>query len=150
VRKETPKSREEAFVYIFVAVLVTWMSFASVIRELRRCALTMLETHIVMTSLIFHLVLTLVLHLTLLLVLCLISLMDLSIAHMVLVHERTTLCLDALVTAHILIVVIVSRVSLIFRLEGLTVTLSPYTWMVHVFPIMVHFPLGQMVKGKGL
>jgi hypothetical protein len=48
----------------------------------------------VMSSLIFHLVLTLVLRLTLLLILCLISLMDLTIAHMVLVHERTTLCLD--------------------------------------------------------
>jgi hypothetical protein len=63
----------------------------------------MLETHIVMSSLIFHLslilvfrlVLTLVLRLTLLLVLCLVSLMDLTIAHMVLVHDRIALCLDA-------------------------------------------------------
>jgi hypothetical protein len=39
----------------------------------------MLETHIVMSSLIFHLVLTLVLRLAHLLVLCLISLMDLTI-----------------------------------------------------------------------
>jgi hypothetical protein len=75
------------------------MSFTSVAKELRRDALTMLETHIVMSSLIFHLVLTLVLCLTLLLVPCLISLMDLTIAHMILVHERTNLCLDALVTA---------------------------------------------------
>jgi hypothetical protein len=37
----------------------------------------MLETHIVMSSSIFCLILTLVLHLTHLLVLCLISLMDL-------------------------------------------------------------------------
>jgi hypothetical protein len=100
----------------------------------------MLETHIVMSSLIFHLVLilmfrlalTLVLHLTLfhvlclalLLVLCLNSFMDLTIAHMVLVHERTALCLDALDTIHILIVVIVSRVGLIFPLEGPSPTLS--------------------------
>jgi hypothetical protein len=56
--------------------------------------------------------------LTLLLVLCLNSLMDLIIAHMVLVHERTALCLDALDTAHILIVVIISRVGLVFPLEG--------------------------------
>jgi hypothetical protein len=70
----------------FVAVLVTWMSFASVVRELRRCALTMLKTNIVMSSLIFHLILTLVFHLTCPLVLCLTSLMDLTIAHMVLVH----------------------------------------------------------------
>jgi hypothetical protein len=78
----------------FVAVLVTWMSFASVVRELRRGILSMLETLIVMSSLIFHLISTLVLGLALLLLLCLTSLMDLTIAHMVLVHERTTLCLD--------------------------------------------------------
>jgi hypothetical protein len=75
----------------------------------------MLETYIVMSSLICRLVLIFVLRLTLtlvlcltlfqvlcltlLLMLCLSSLMDLTIAHMVLVHERTTLSLDALVTA---------------------------------------------------
>jgi hypothetical protein len=52
------------------------MSFAFVARELRRCVLTMLETHIVMSSLIFHLARSLSLRLALLLVLCLISLMD--------------------------------------------------------------------------
>ena len=72
------------------------------------------ETHIVMSFLIFHLTLSLALCLALLLVLCLVSLMDLAIAHMVLVHERTTLSLDALVTAHVLIVVIVSCVGLRF------------------------------------
>jgi hypothetical protein len=51
----------------------------------------MLETHIVMSSLICYLALSLTLCLALLLVLCLILLMDLTIAHMVLVHERTTL-----------------------------------------------------------
>jgi hypothetical protein len=61
---------------------------------------------------------------TLLLVLCLISLMDLTITHMVLVHGSTALWLDTLVTTHILIVVIVSRVCLIFLLEDLTLTLS--------------------------
>jgi hypothetical protein len=101
----------------------------------------MLETHIVMSSLIFRLVLTLVLHLTLLLMLCLISLMDLTITHMVLIRERIALHLDALVTAHILIVVIVSRVGTVFPLEGLTLTLSPDTWTVHVFPVMVLIPL---------
>jgi hypothetical protein len=100
-----------------VAVLVTWMNFASVTRELRRGALTMLETHIVMSSLIFRLTLSLMLCLALLLLLCLISLMDLTIAHMVLVYERTTLCLDALVMAHVLIVVIIFRVGLVFLLE---------------------------------
>jgi hypothetical protein len=75
----------------------------------------MLETHIVKSLLIFYLVLILmfrlaftlmllfvlshVLCLTLLLVLCLSSLMDSTITHMVLVHERTTLSLDALVMA---------------------------------------------------
>jgi hypothetical protein len=117
VRKETPKPREEAFVYIFMAVLITWMSFTSVAKELRRDALTMLETHIVISSLIFRLVLTLILRLALLLVPCLVSLMDLTIAHMILVHERTNLCLDALVTAHVLIVVIISRVGLVFLLR---------------------------------
>jgi hypothetical protein len=53
--------------------------------------------------------------------------MDLTIIHMVLVHEITALCLDALDTTHILIVVIVSRVGLVFLLELLTLTLSPDT-----------------------
>jgi hypothetical protein len=106
----------------FVAVLVTWMSFASDATELRRGVLSMLETHIVTSSLIFpiifilifRLILTLVLHLALLLVLCLSSLMDLTISHVVLVHERTALCLDASVTAHVFIVVIIPRVNSIF------------------------------------
>jgi hypothetical protein len=83
----------------------------------------MLETHIVMSSLIFYLVLILmfrlaftlmflltlyhVLCLTLLLVLRLSSLMDQTITHMILVHERTALSLDALVMTHVLIVMIV-------------------------------------------
>jgi hypothetical protein len=96
------------------------------------------ETHIVMSSLISRLVLILMFHLTLTLVLCLVSPMDLTIAHMVLVHERTALSLDALVMAHILIVVIVSHVGLVFLLEGPTPTLSRDTRTVHVFPIMVH------------
>jgi hypothetical protein len=116
------------------------MSFASDRRELRGGVLSMLETHIMMSSLISRLVLILmfrlaftpvlllalshVLYLALLLVLCLSSLMDLIIAHMVLVHERTALCLDALDTAHVLIVVIVSCVGLVFPLEGHFPTLS--------------------------
>jgi hypothetical protein len=92
----------------------------------------MLETHIVMSSLIFRLILILMFRLTFTLmfrltpfhVLCLSSLMDLTIAHMVLVHERTALSLDALVTAHVLVVVIVSRVCLVFPQEGPSPTLS--------------------------
>jgi hypothetical protein len=76
--------------------------------------------------------------------------MDLTIAHMVLVHERTTLSLDTLVTAHVIIVVIVSHVALFFLLDGLTLTLSRDTWTVHVFPIVVHVPLGQVMLCKGL
>jgi hypothetical protein len=126
----------------------------------------MLETHIVMSSLISHLVLILmfrlyftlmllltlshVLCLALLLVLRLSLLMDPTIAHMVLVHERTTLSLDTLVMAHVLIMVIVSRVGLVFPMEGPFPTLSQDTWMAHVFPIVVHVPLDQVVRCKGL
>jgi hypothetical protein len=104
-----------------VVVLVTWMSFASNARGLRGEALIMLETHIVMSFLIFRLALSLTLHLAL----CLMSLMDPTIAHMVLVHERTTLCLDGLDMTHVLIVVIVSHIGLVFVLELLTPTLIP-------------------------
>jgi hypothetical protein len=94
------------------------MSFASDARELRRDALSMLETHIMVSSLIFHLVRTLMLCLTHLLMRCLISLMDLTIAHMILLHERTTLHLDALVMAHVLIMVIFFCVCMVFLLRG--------------------------------
>jgi hypothetical protein len=116
------------------------MSFAFGARELRRGVLSMLETHIMMSSLICRLIFILVLYLArtlvlrltifrvlcfaLLLVLWLSFLMDLTIAHMVWVHEGTALCLDALDTAHVLIMVIVFRVGLVFLLEGPTLTLS--------------------------
>jgi hypothetical protein len=80
----------------------------------------------------------------------LVSFMDLTITHIVLVHERIALCLDALVMTHVLIVVIVTRVGTIFLLEGLTLALSQDTWMVHVFPIVVHVQLIQMVRCKRL
>jgi hypothetical protein len=116
----------------------------------------MLETHIMMSSLICHLILmfrlalTLVLYLALFHVLCLSLLIDLTIAHMVLVHERTALSLDALDTAHVLIVMIVSHVGPVSLLEGLTLTLSRDIRTTHIFPIMVHVPLGPMVSCKGL
>jgi hypothetical protein len=133
------------------------MSFASGGRELRGGVLSMLETHIMMSSLIFRLILilmfrlsfTLVLYLALFHVLCLSLLMDLTITHMVLVYERTALSLDALVTAHILIVVIVSRVGLVFPLEGPSPTLSRDIWTVHAFPVMVYAPLDQVRRCKG-
>jgi hypothetical protein len=46
----------------------------------------------------------------------LISFMDLTIAHMLLIHERMALCLDALVMAYVLIVVIVPCVGTVFLL----------------------------------
>jgi hypothetical protein len=86
-----------------------------------------------MTLLIFHLILILVIRLT--------SFINLTIAHMVLVHERTALRLDALVMTYILIVVIIFRVGMVFLLEGLTLILSTDTWMIHIFFIVVHVPL---------
>jgi flagellar biosynthesis protein FlhB len=130
--KKPPSRERKLLCACFVAVLVTWMSFASGGRELRGGMLSMLETHIVMSSLIFCLIhilmfclaFTLVLLLTLFHVLYLSSHMDLTIAHMVLVHERTALSLNALVTAHVLVVVIISHVGLVFLLEGPSPTLS--------------------------
>jgi hypothetical protein len=116
---------------------------------LRRDALSTQETDILMSSLILRPALTLVLRLTLLLMLCLNFLMDLTIAHVVSVHVRTALCLDALDMTHVLIVVFISHVALVFLLEGATVTLSRDTWAVHVFPIVVHVPLGQVVRCEG-
>jgi hypothetical protein len=75
----------------------------------------MLETHIVMSLLIFCLVL-LMIHL--------VSFMDLTIAPMVLVHKRIDLCLDALVTSHVLIVMIVPHVGMVFLLEVPILNLS--------------------------
>jgi hypothetical protein len=63
-------------------------------------------------------------------------------AHMVLVHERTTLCLDALIVAHVLIVVIIFHVGPAFLLEDLTLTLDPDTWTVHIFPHRGSRPTG--------
>jgi hypothetical protein len=133
----------------FVAMRATWVSFAFDVRE-RRGALSILESHIMMSSLICRLILilmfrltrTLVLCLALFHMLCLLPPMDLTIAHMVSVHERIALRLDALVTVHVLIVVIVSRVGLTFPLEGLTLTLSRDTWTAHIFSVVVHVPLG--------
>jgi hypothetical protein len=102
----------------------------------------MLETDIMMSLLIFRL--------TLLLMLCLVFLMDLTITHMVLVHERVVLYLDALVLNHAPIVVFVPRVGMVFPLEVYILTLSQIALMVHAFPVVVHIPLAQMVRCKGL
>jgi hypothetical protein len=76
----------------------------------------MLETHIMMSLLIFCL--------TFLFMLRLIFLMDLTITHMVLVHETMVLCLDALMSTHALIVVFVPYVGMVFPLEVSILTLS--------------------------
>jgi hypothetical protein len=123
VRKETPKLREEIFICMFCGRVSHLDEFCFRCKRIEKRHLIMPETHIVMSVLIFRLALSLVLCLTLL-VLCLSSLMDLTIAHMVWVHKRTALSLDALVTSHVLIVVIVSHVGLFFLLQGLTLTLS--------------------------
>jgi hypothetical protein len=79
-------------------------------------------------------------------VLHLIFLMDLTIAHMVLVHERVTLCLDALVSIHVLIMVLVPRVGTVLLLEVYILTLCRVTLMVHSFPVVVHISLARMVR----
>jgi hypothetical protein len=58
-KKYPSRERKLSFV-CFMVVLVTWMSFASGARKLRGSSLSMLGTHIVMSSLIFRLVPTLV------------------------------------------------------------------------------------------
>jgi hypothetical protein len=142
-RKEISKPREEAFIYMFYGRAGHLDEFSSGGRELRGGMLSMLETHIVMSLLIFCLVLILmfflaftlvlllilshVLYLALLLVLCLGSLMDPTITHMVLVHERTALSLDTLDMIHVLIMMIVFCVGLVFPLEGPSPTLSEDT-----------------------
>jgi hypothetical protein len=62
--------------------------------------------------------------LSFLLMLHLIFLMDLIITHMILVHERVVLCLDALVSTHALIVVSIPHVGMAFPLEVSILTLS--------------------------
>jgi hypothetical protein len=95
-----------------------------------------------MSLLIFCLTFVVVLHL--------VSFMDLTIAHMVLVHERITLCLDALVITHVLIMIIVPHVGMVFPLEVSILTLSRVALMVHTFPIVVHVLVAEMVRCKGL
>jgi hypothetical protein len=105
-------------------------------------AYVLLETHIMMNLLIFCLTFLLILHL--------IFLMDLTIDHMVLVHERVVLYLDALVSIHALIVVFVPHVGMIFLLEVSILTLNRVALTVHAFSIVIHVPLVQMVRCKGL
>jgi hypothetical protein len=79
------------------------MSFAFDAREWRRGVSIMLETHIMMSSSIFRSTFLLILHL--------VFLMDLTITHMVLVHERMVLCLEALMSIYTFIMMFVLRVG---------------------------------------
>jgi hypothetical protein len=142
VRKETPKSREEAFVCMFCGRAGHLDEFCFRHKRIERRRFDYARNSYRDEFSDFPLAVSLAL--------CLSSLMDLTIAHMLLVHERTALSLDALVTTDVLIVVIVSRVGLFFLLEGLTLTLSQDTWTVHIFPVVVHVPLGQVMLCKGL
>jgi hypothetical protein len=132
VRKESPKLREKVFVCIFCGCACHLDEFCFQRKRIKSRRVEYARnsyrdeflnlpprSYSRASSHTFH-----VLCLALLLVLCLSSLMYLIIAHMVLVHERTAVCLDVLDTAHILIVVIVSHVGLVSLLEELTLTLS--------------------------
>jgi hypothetical protein len=154
VSKETPKSREKVFVCMFCGRAGHLDEFCFRCTRIEKGRLDYarnshhdeLLISCLFLILMLHLVLTLVLRITLLLVFYLISSMDLTIAHMVLVHERITLYLDALVTVHVLIMMIVSRICMVYLLKLLTLTLSPDTWMVHISPVVVHVPVGQVVR----
>jgi hypothetical protein len=121
VRKETSKPREEAFVYMFCGCVDHLDEFCFRCKRIERRRLDYARNSYHDEFFEFHLALSLAFCLILLLVL---YLMDLTIAHMILVYERTTLRLDTLVTAHVLIMVIIFRVGLVFLLEGLALTLS--------------------------
>jgi hypothetical protein len=58
--------------------------------------------------------------------------------------------LDALVTAHVFRMVIIFCVGPVFLLDGLVLTLSRDTRTVHIFPVVAHIPLDQIVRCKGL
>jgi hypothetical protein len=136
VRKENPKPTEEAFIFIFCGC-------TSHLDELCFCRKRIEKRHLDYARNLYR---NEFIRLVLLHVLRLVSFMDLTIAHIVLVHERTILCLDALVTAHILIVVIIPCVGKVFLLEGLILALSLDTWTVHIFFVVVHVPLVQMAR----
>jgi hypothetical protein len=103
VKKNTPNPSEEVYIWMFCGRAGHLENFAFGVRERRRGVWTMLETHTMMSLLIFCL--------TFLLLLRLIFLVDLTIAHMVLVHERVVLCLDALVSTCTLIMVFIPCVG---------------------------------------
>jgi hypothetical protein len=121
VRKETPKSRQEAFVCMFCGRTDHLDEFYFRHKRIEKRCFNYARNSYCDES------------------------MDLTIAHTILVHKKIALFLDALVTTRVLIVVIASRLDPVFLLEDLRLTLSPDTWTVHVFPVVVHVPLGQVM-----
>jgi hypothetical protein len=120
VRKETLKPTEEAFVYMFCGRAGHMDEYCFRQNRIEKSRFEYARNSYLMSSLIFHLALTLVPRLTLLHVFCVSSLIDLTIDYMILVHDRIDLYLDALDTAHVLIMGIVFHVGVVFLLEGLT------------------------------
>jgi hypothetical protein len=100
MRKETAKPREEAFVCMFCDRAGHLDEFCFRRKRIERRCFDYARNSYRDEFLIFCLALSLAPCHALLLILCLSSLMNLIIAHMVLVHERTALSLDTLVTAH--------------------------------------------------
>jgi hypothetical protein len=93
VKRESSKSREEAFICMFCGHVSHLDEFYFRCKRIEKMHFDYARNSYRDEFSDFFLALSLALCLTLLLVLCLISLMDLTVAHMVLVHERTTLCL---------------------------------------------------------
>jgi hypothetical protein len=86
VKKNTSKAGEEIYICMFCGRAIHLDDFVFGAREWRKCGWTMLKTHIMINLLIFCLIFLLVLRP--------VFLLDLTIAHMALVHERVGLCVD--------------------------------------------------------
>jgi hypothetical protein len=91
VRKESPKPREEAFISMFCGRADHLDEFCFCHKRIEKRHFDYARNSHRAEFIDFCLILILVLHLG--------SFMDLTIAHMVLVHERAPLCLDALIMA---------------------------------------------------
>jgi hypothetical protein len=116
VNKNTPKSSEEVYFCIFCGRAEHLDEFCFQCRRMEKRRVDYARNHIMMSLLIFCLLFLLVLHL--------IFLMDLTITHMILVHERVALCLDALVLTHVHIMVFIPYAGMVFPLEVSILTLS--------------------------
>ena len=108
----------------FVAVRVIWMSFAFVAREWKRELVNMLETPLIiinMSSMHFNF---LPFHLK-----------GITIAHMVHILERETLCHEIVVLTHVChMLVVASLMHTIFMLMALSLAMIRDGLTDHVFP----------------